>query len=136
MAEIYKKAYNNKHYLIGIALSNLASVYVKRDQYLRAESLYREVLQRYQGMLADDHVNVGITRIKLGRALLRQRRYADAAAESFAGYQILIKQTNPGVSFLRAARTDLALAYDSLRQPDKARRFRNELADTLKPASR
>jgi serine/threonine-protein kinase len=132
MAEIYKKAYDNKHYLIGIALSNLASVYVKREQYLRAESLYREVLERYRGMLADDHVNVGITRIKLGRALLRQRRYADAAAESFTGYQILIKQANPGVSFLKAARTDLALAYDSLRQPDKARRFRAELADTLR----
>jgi serine/threonine-protein kinase len=133
MAEIYRKAYNNKHYLIGIALSNLASVYVKREQYQRAESLYRDVLERYRGMLADDHVNVGITRIKLGRALLRQRRYADAAAESFAGYQILIKQANPGVSFLKAARTDLALAYDSLRQPDKARRFRQELADTLRP---
>jgi serine/threonine-protein kinase len=135
MAEIYKKAYDNKHYLIGIALSNLASVYVKREQYVRAESLYREVLERYKGVLADDHVNVGITRIKLGRALLRQRRYADAAAESFAGYQILVRQANPGVSFLRAARTDLALAYDSLRQPEKARRFRAELADTVKPAS-
>ena len=133
MAKIYKKAYNNKHYLIGIALSNLASVYVKREQYVRAESLYREVLERYEGVLAADHVNVGITRIKLGRALLRQRRYADAAAESFAGYQILIKQANPGVSFLRAARTDLALAYDSLHQSDKARRFRAELADTARP---
>jgi serine/threonine-protein kinase len=135
MAEIYKKAYDNKHYLIGIALSNLASVYVKWEQYVRAESLYREVLERYRGVLADDHVNVGITRIKLGRALLRQRRYADAAEESLAGYEILVRQTNPGVSFLRAARTDLALAYESLRQPDKARRFRAELADTVKPAS-
>ena len=90
------------------------------------------MLERYRGILADDHVNVGITRIKLGRALLRQRRYAEAAAESL-GYQILIKQANPGVSFLKAARTDLALAYDSLRQPDQARRFRAELADTLRP---
>ena len=136
MVEIYRKAYNDKHSLIGIAQSNLASVYVKREQYVRAEALYREVLKRYQGLLAADHVTVGITRIKLGRALLRQRRYADAAAESLAGYEILVRQTNPGVSFLRAARTDLALAYDSLRQPDKARRFRAELADTVKPASR
>ena len=136
MAEIYKKAYNNKHYLIGIALSNLASVYVKREQYPRAEALYRDVLARYDGLLAPDHVNVGITRIKLGRALLRQRRYAEAAAESLAGYEILIKQANPGVSFLKAARTDLAIAYDSLRQPDKAQRFRSELADTARPAQK
>ena len=39
MAEIYKKAYDNKHYLIGIALSNLASVYVKREQYQRRNPL-------------------------------------------------------------------------------------------------
>ena len=133
MAEIYKKAYNDKHYLIGIALSNLASVYVKREQYPRAEALYRDVLARYHGLLAPDHVNVGITRIKLGRAILRQRRYAEAAAESLAGYEILIKQANPGVSFLKAARTDLALAYDALKEPAKAQRFRAELADTTRP---
>lgn len=136
MAEIYKKAYHNKHYLIGIALSNLASVYVKREQYPRAEALYRDVLAHYDGLLAPDHVNVGITRIKLGRALLRQRRYADAAAESLAGYEILIKQANPGVSFLKAARTDLAIAYEALKQPDKAQRFRAELADTAHPAQK
>jgi len=134
MAGIYKKAYNDRHYLIGIALSNLASVYVKREQYPRAEALYRDVLARYEGLLAPDHVNVGITRIKLGRSLLRQRRYAEAAAESLAGYEILIKQANPGVSFLKAARTDLALAYEALKQPEKAQRFRAELADTARPA--
>lgn len=133
MADIYKKAYDDKHYLIGIALSNLASVFVKREQFPRAEALYRDVLTRYDGLLAPDHVNVGITRIKLGRALLRQRRYADAASESLAGYEILIKQSNPGVSFLKAARTDLALAYDALRQPEQAQRFRAELADTIRP---
>jgi serine/threonine protein kinase/tetratricopeptide (TPR) repeat protein len=135
MVEIYRKVYHGKHSLIGIAQSNLASVYVKREQYPRAEQLYREVLLQYDGLIAPDHVNVGITRIKLGRALLRQGRHADAAAESLAGYEILIKQTNPGVSFLRAARTDLALAYEALGARDKAARFRAELADTARAAA-
>ena len=135
MASIYKEVYHDRHYLIGIALSNVASVYVKRTQFARAEALYREVLRRYDGLLAPDHVNVGITRIKLGRALLRQRKFRDAAAESLAGYEILIKQSNPGVSFIKAARTDLAIAYDSLGESAKAARFKAELADTLKAKS-
>jgi serine/threonine-protein kinase len=130
MVETYKKVYNNKHYRIGIALANLAGVYVERKDYTRAEKVYREVLERYKTTLPPDNINVGITRIKLGRCLLRQRRFAEATGESFAGYQILITQTDPSVSFLRGARKDLVAAYDSLGQPEKAVKFRAELADT------
>lgn len=132
MVEIYRKVYNNKHYLIGIAQSNLASVYTARKEYARGERLYREVLAGYQGVLEPTHVNVGITHIKLGRALLRQGRFAEAADQTGAGYEIIVKQTDPAVSFLRAARIDLAMAYDSLKQHDKASRYRKELAESEK----
>ena len=36
MLDIYRAVYNNHHYLIGIALSNLAGVYVGRKDYARA----------------------------------------------------------------------------------------------------
>ncbi len=35
------------------------------------------------------------------------------------------------MSFLKNARKDLIAAYDSLGEPEKAARFRAELADTL-----
>lgn len=130
MVDIYRTAYNDKHYLIGIAMSNLASVYVQRRDYVRAERLYRDVMARYEGVLAPDHLNVGITRIKLGRALLRQKRYADAAAESSAGYDILIKQSDPAVGFLRAARIDLTIAYTQLRQKEKSAKYFAEITDS------
>jgi len=38
----------------------------------------------------------------------------------------------PGNSFLRAARIDLAAIYDTLGQPERAERFRKELADTAR----
>jgi tetratricopeptide (TPR) repeat protein len=130
MVDIYRKAYNDKHYLIGIAMSNLASVYVQRRDYVKAERLYREVMARYVGVLEPDHINVGITRIKLGRALLRQKRWAEAAAESNAGYDILSKQSDPAVGFLRAARIDLTIAYTQLHQPDKSKKFFAEITDS------
>ncbi len=126
--EIYKSIYAGKHYYIGVALSNLAGVLVDRKEYGRAEKLFQEALQIYSQTLAPDHQNVGIAHVRLGRAFLRDRRYADAESESRKGYDILSKQTNPPAIWVKYARTDLAEVYDALHQPDKASKFRAELA--------
>jgi serine/threonine-protein kinase len=128
MVEVYKAAYDDHHYLIATAQSNLASVYMSRGENQRAETLFREAIRRFGQTLAADHVYAGIARIKLGRALLRQQKYAAAAAESLAGYEILRRQAEPSVSFLTAARRDLSAAYDALGQPAEAARFRAELS--------
>jgi serine/threonine-protein kinase len=125
MLSIYRTVFKNGHYLIGIALSNLAGISMQRKDFTQAEQLYREA---YVGTIAPDHLNVGITNIKLGRALLRQQRCAEAEPHTLQGYTILSKQASPSVSWLRNARTDLVAIYDALHQPDRARRFQAELA--------
>ncbi len=130
MAEIYREIYPDGHYLTGIALSNLASVYTAREQWSRAEPLYREAIRIYSEKQGPTHNNVGIARIKLGRTLLRQRRYSEAEAESRAGYDILIKQMDPKVSWLVNARKDLVEEYDALKKPDEAAKFRAEIDAT------
>ena len=107
MADIYRQIYPDGHYLVGIAISNLASVYNAREQWSRAEPLYREAIRIYTEKQGPTHVNVGIARIKLGRTLLRQQRYAAAEAETRVGYDILIAQMDPKVSWLINARKDL-----------------------------
>jgi tetratricopeptide (TPR) repeat protein len=128
MAEIYRSVYNGKHYYIGVALGNLASVYMDRKLYVRAEQLFREALQQYAGTLPAEHENVGVGRISLGRALLRQNRFSAAESESRTGYEILLKQSSPSQAWLHNARTDLAEEYAAMRQPEKAEQFRAELA--------
>ena len=71
---------------------------------------------------------MGIARIKLGRTLLRQKRFAEAEKETGVGYEILVKQTDPSVSWLQSARGDLVAIYDALKQPEKASKFRAEIA--------
>ncbi len=132
MAAIYQAVHGPHHSMLATALSNLASVAVERRDYLRAERLYREALEGYRRSQGPDHPNTGIARIKLGRALLRQNRHRDAATESLAGYEILSKQVDPAVSFLRAARTDLAAAYTALGMTADADRFRAELAESTR----
>jgi len=135
VAEIYRAVYGDHHYLVAIALSNVAYVYLNENDYPRAEQLFRDVVRRFTETLSADNVNTGIAHIKLGRTLLRENRYAEAQVESLAGYDNLAKQANPGTSYLRAARKDLAAEYDALKQPDKAARFRAELAATEPPVS-
>ena len=77
---------------------------------------------------ADIYMNTGIARIKLGRTILRAGRPAEAVTETLEGYRILSAQTNPSISYLRAARADLATAYDAINEPQEAARFRAERA--------
>jgi serine/threonine-protein kinase len=136
LLDIYHAVYGDKHYLLGIATSNLATVYNNRKDYRRAEQMFREAVQRFTDSQGPAHLNTGIARIKLGRSLLRQRRFAEAEVETHAGYEILIKQTSPAISFLQNARKDLVAEYDSLKQPEKAARYRKELADSVSRAQR
>ncbi len=130
--EIYKSVYSGKHYYIGVALSNLGGVLVDKKEYGKAEKLYQEALQMYSKTLPPDHQNVGIGHIRLGRAFLRDHRYAEAESESRLGYDILTRQTNPPGVWVQYARTDLAEVYEALHQPEKAGKFRSELAASAK----
>ena len=108
IVEIYRACYHGKHYRIGIALANLGGVYMARKDNLRAEDLFRQALAMYAQTLPPGNLDEGITRIKLGRALLRQGRFADAHAESLGGYQIVSARQSPSVTYLQSARQDLA----------------------------
>jgi serine/threonine-protein kinase len=132
MVEIYRTAYGGRHYLIGTALSNMASAYNADRQYARAEPLFREAIRMFEATLPPEHTSTAIARIKLGRTLLRQRRFTEAAPETLAGYESIKPQAAPGNGFLRAARIDLAAIYDTLGQPERASVFKQELADTAR----
>ncbi len=128
VVDIYRAVYGDHHFKVAIALSNVASTYLDRKDYPRAEQMYRDVVRRNTEALSADNVNTGIARVKLGRTLVRQNRYAEAEVESLAGYNILIKQTSPETTFIRAARKDLIAAYEGMKQPEKAAKYRSELA--------
>jgi serine/threonine protein kinase/Tfp pilus assembly protein PilF len=127
MADIYKTAYGEHHYLYGLALSNLASVYLAQKDYARAEPMFRRVIQCYAETLSPTHQFRAIAQIKLGRALTGEKRYAEAESQTLAGYDILLQQSSPTVSWLQSARKDLVTIYEAEKQPEKAERYRREL---------
>jgi serine/threonine protein kinase/tetratricopeptide (TPR) repeat protein len=126
MVDIYREVYGEHHYLFAVALSNVASVYTSREQWPRAEKIFRQVIPIFIEAQSANHINTGVARIKLGRTLLRQARFVEAEAETRPGYEILVKQMDPKVSWLMNARKDLAEEYDALKQPEQAAKFRAE----------
>jgi eukaryotic-like serine/threonine-protein kinase len=134
MVEIYKSAYGEHHYLYGLALANLASVYLAQKEFARAEQMFRKVIQCYAETLAPNHQFRAIAEIKLGRALTGEKRFLEAERETLAGYQMLLKQTSPTVSWLQSARKDLVTIYTALNKPEQASHFRTGLAASNNPA--
>jgi tetratricopeptide (TPR) repeat protein len=126
VADIYRSIYGDHHYLLAIALSNVAYVELNRGKLSDAETGFRDVIRRFNETLGADNVNTGIAHIKLGRTLLRERRFNDAALETRAGYDNLQRQTSPGISYLQAARKDMAAEYKALGQVARATQFQNE----------
>ena len=121
---IYAGLYQGRHWLIGIAESNIASVLMARTRYRDAEPLYRQALAQFEATQGPDHLNSAIAIVKLGRCLLRQERYREAAEESRRGYDLLMARDAAPEGFIKAARTDLAAAYEQIGDTEQAVRFR------------
>lgn len=99
-----------------------------RHEWARAEEIFRQVIPLYIETLSATDINAGIARIKLGRTLLRQNRYAEAATQTRAGYDILTPQMDPKASWHVNARKDLVEEYGALKQPDQSAKFQAEIA--------
>src|SRR5207245_9355565 len=101
---------------------------VERTQEQNMENSTRDTLNIYEKTLPAEHQNVGIGKAKLGRTLLRERRYEDALKETLAGYDILSKKADNSNPWLKNAKQDLSEEYIALKQPEQAARFRDEAA--------
>ncbi len=121
---IYDSLYQGHHWLVGIAQANIASVWMAEKRYHDAEQLYRKALRQFIDSQGPTHVNTAIGYIKLGRSLLRQDRYREAADASRRGYDILMAMPEAPAGFLKAARTDLAAEYDQLGDTQRAMEFK------------
>lgn len=126
MLDIYRTVYPAGHYLVGTATSNLASAYLASHDHVAAERLFREAIAVFTRTLSSEHLNTAIARVKLGRTLLRQKRFAEAEKETTAGYEILRKQMNPSATWMNSARSDLAEIYGALGQTEKQAALRLE----------
>ena len=120
---VYRQVYaDGKSQYISVGLANLASAYLEKQEYAPAERLMREAVTLSREVLSPVHPNTAIAEIKLGRVLVKQRRYAEAIPLLEQGRATLSTQAEPSVSWLQRAREDLVTALEgSGRSADAAR---------------
>jgi len=127
-AAIYRAVRGDDHQSVAIELANAASTELEKNDYVRAELGFRDVIRRLEKILPPDNGNLAVARIKLGHCLLGQKRYSEAEPELRKGYDVLVKQTAASVTWLVKARKDLVIVYTALNQPEKAVQYREESA--------
>ena len=125
--EIDRALYGEGNRMTALAETDLAEVYLKEGENSRAELMLREAVGVVAAKLPAGDAHIGTVDIVWGRALLRQRRYVEAERQLLAGYEILARQAHPPADRMSEARQDLAIVYDSLKEPDKAAKYRGEL---------
>ena len=119
--------YGEKNQQLGAAIANLAGVYSDRKDYAKSEELFRDALKLYADSLPAGHLNIAIAHVRLGGALLHDKRYSDAEGESRAVYELLMKQSTPPARWVETARNDLLAEYNAMDQSEKAAKIRAEL---------
>ena len=122
----WKKLFGEQYPSVAVAYSNLGSVCLEEKNLACAEKNYREAVSRLDATSANS-LNDAVAHSKLGRALLREGRFADAEPEALIGYRYLVKHVTSADRFLTVSRKDLAAIYDGLHRVDEAARFRGEL---------
>jgi serine/threonine protein kinase len=128
MAEINRSVYGDKHNLVGVALENLGEVYFKKKNYAGAERFFLEALQLFTEALAPGHSYIAVAQLGLGDTLVVEKRYEEAEPHLLAAYEIWIKQSSSSAPVLDDTRKDLVTVYKALNRPDRASKFRAELA--------
>ena len=128
MREIYRSVFGEKDAHTAVALLRFGELSLARTQYPRAEQFFRDSVQRFSETLSPEDLRTGIARIELGGALFHEQRYQDAETQLLAGYQIVTSQGHTSTQEAADARRDLAAVYYALNQPEKAAKFRAELA--------
>jgi serine/threonine-protein kinase len=98
-------------------------VYLKQGRYAQAEKIFSQTLAILQEQQLGDTLNAGITRIKLGRALVRQRRYREAEAQLRQGCAIVAAKAGPSAEWITAVRPDFDIINSALgKNPDSTER--------------
>jgi len=108
------------------------AVNLVRGDYARAEALLRRADAIYQAAARSSgnyQDGDGTGAFYMGLALLGQGKFKEAEAASLIAYEIFKRRGVFLSGILPDVRADLAAIYDGLGQPEKAARFRAELAE-------
>jgi len=129
--DIAQTIWGGANYNTAILKADLGDAHLRRGRIALAEQELREAVQVLVAKLPPGDAHIGAVEASWGRSLLREKRYVEAEKQLAAGHEILARQRHSPQ--IRESCEDLVAVYEALHKPDKAAKFRAELADTAKP---
>ena len=102
------------HTEVQFALNTLGTVAIKRGDRVAAERYFRQTLDLQRKVMGDQHPHVAITRGNLARAMVEERKFADAALLVEQALATLRRSNDPTLDSLANLHDTLGLAYAGL----------------------
>ena len=120
---VYRQVYTNgRSQYISVGLANLGTAYLEQGDHQRAEALLREAVSLSTSVLTRNHANTAIAEVKLGRVLVRERRFEEALPVLEESYATLLKFSQPSSTWMQACLEALVTTYQALGRADDAAR--------------
>jgi len=111
------------------AMSNLGNVLVREGQYARAEAVLQPSVKAFTQRPLPGNMNVPTAELRLGKALLGEKRFKDALKLLSDAYESLKTGPPSFAGELADAGRELIEVYNALHEPDKAASLQTEIAN-------
>lgn len=103
------------------AINELGAIAAKRGDMASAERQFRRAIELQQRIQGPGSLDAAYSRNNLGRALVEQRRFAEAIKELDAARQTIVAQAGAGVTAIANLEDSTGLALGGQGKPDAAR---------------
>jgi eukaryotic-like serine/threonine-protein kinase len=117
---IFREEYGNDNFYIAGILQSYGNVYLRMEDYIRAESIMRESLEHSERLLPAEHIRQGYPLKGLADVLRGQGRYEEALGYAERAFLIRDESLPPNNSDVMMSRYTLGLCLWNLDRRDEA----------------
>jgi serine/threonine-protein kinase len=124
--DIFREEYGNENFYISGILQSYGNVYLRMENFSRAEEIIRESLEHSERLLPADHIRQSYPLKGLADALRKQGRFEEAISYAERAYELRSDLSDDNVDLI-GARFTLGICLWNLNRRDEAESHLNDV---------
>jgi serine/threonine-protein kinase len=124
--DIFREEYGNENFYISGILQSYGNVYLRMENFSRAEEIIRESLEHSERLLPADHIRQSYPLKGLADALRKQGRFEEAISYAERAYELRSDLSDDNVDLI-GARFTLGICLWNLNRLDEAESHLNDV---------